>query len=98
MGPYVCGPGGVHSISGTTSFWKLAQECKEEINETTTKSYQTIGILKFLSGSWKDYFGRKESLKPNGRNETLHFSNLGQLKFPESSEWKIKMGWFINSK
>eukprot|EP01114_Cavostelium_apophysatum_P010237 TRINITY_DN2373_c0_g2_i1.p1 TRINITY_DN2373_c0_g2~~TRINITY_DN2373_c0_g2_i1.p1 ORF type:complete len:490 (-),score=48.59 TRINITY_DN2373_c0_g2_i1:55-1524(-) len=100
MGAFVCGPGGVHTISGDTSFWRLARECKDEIESNTVDYYQTIGVLNFLTGSWKDFFARKAAHKPNGRHETLSISNLGQFNFPSNvlNGSKLNNLWFVNTR
>eukprot|EP01119_Soliformovum_irregulare_P001412 TRINITY_DN11120_c0_g1_i1.p1 TRINITY_DN11120_c0_g1~~TRINITY_DN11120_c0_g1_i1.p1 ORF type:complete len:479 (-),score=105.64 TRINITY_DN11120_c0_g1_i1:180-1616(-) len=97
IGVYVCEPNFFYRISKSTSFWKFANQCRNDIQTNIESACQTIGILQFLPGSWIDFFQRRAARSPNGRSESLNLSNIGQLTFAKT-RFQIRDVWFTNGK
>ncbi len=80
-----------HTLEKTTDFWDLARECKSKINFSISRGFPIIDKLLNID---KDLM-IKISENQMGRNETVHISNLGQVKFcKEYGLFKIKSLYF----
>lgn len=80
-----------HTLEKTTSFWNLARECKSKISCSISRGFPIRDKLLNIN---KDLM-IKISEHQMGRKETVHISNLGQVKFCNEYElFKIKSLYF----
>jgi len=98
MGDFVAAVDCIHQLEPKSSFWNLARESKLKITEGIEDSFRKNGMLQFLSGDWIAFFKKKVNGHPNGRNETVHTSNIGRMDIQISSKFKLKDLWFVNTK
>jgi len=98
-GPILCAPDLHRKIQPNESFWNLARLTRRCFDEGIIESYQLIGILKFLPGSWLDFLKRRKKRVPNGRDHSIHISNLGRTEFEKIyGGCKLKRVWFSSVK
>ena len=60
-------------------FWALARKIRHDTLADVHETYKFVGVLSYVTGSWKGLMEGMKNKKPNGRAAVMSVSNMGMM-------------------